>query len=76
MLWDIDHTLIGSGGAGVHVYHLVFRDLFGRDLPDLVPFAGRTERAIVLDLLAQAEIPEPRQHVDEFLARIGRTPPN
>ena len=45
MLWDIDHTLIDSGGAGVHVYQLVFRDLFGRDLPDLVPFAERTERA-------------------------------
>ena len=75
VLWDIDHTLIDSGGAGVHVYQLVFRDLFGRDLPDLVPFAGRTERAIVLDLLAQAEIPEPRQHVDEFLARIGAHAP-
>jgi hypothetical protein len=75
VLWDIDHTLIDSGGAEVHVYQLVFRDLFGRDLPDLVPFAGRTERAIVLDLLAQAEIPEPRQHVDEFLARIGAHAP-
>ena len=60
VLWDIDHTLIDSGGAGVHVYQLVFRDLFGRDLPDLVPFAGSSERAIVLDLLAQAEIREPR----------------
>ena len=75
VLWDIDHTLIDSGGAGVHVYQLVFRDLFGRDLPDLVPFAGRTERAIVLDLLARAEIPEPRQHVDKFLARIGAHAP-
>ena len=75
VLWDIDHTLIDSGGAGVHVYQLAFRDLFGRDLPGLVPFAGRTERAIVLDLLALAGIPEPRQHVDEFLARIGAHAP-
>ena len=75
VLWDIDHTLIDSGGAGVHVYQLVFRDLFGRDLPDLVPFAGRTERAIVLDLLALAGIREPRRHVDEFLARIGAHAP-
>jgi phosphoglycolate phosphatase-like HAD superfamily hydrolase len=75
VLWDIDHTLIDSGGAGVHVYQLVFRDLFGTDLPGLVPFAGRTERAIVLDLLALAGIPEPRQHVDEFLARIGAHAP-
>jgi phosphoglycolate phosphatase len=75
VLWDIDHTLIDSGGAGVHVYQLVFRDLFGRDLPGLVPFAGRTERAIVFDLLALAGIPEPHEHVDEFLARIGAHAP-
>ena len=75
VLWDIDHTLIDSGGAGVYGYQLAFRDLFGRDLPGLVPFAGRTERAIALDLLALARIPEPRQHVDEFLARIGAHAP-
>jgi phosphoglycolate phosphatase-like HAD superfamily hydrolase len=75
VLWDIDHTLIDSGGAGVYGYQLAFRDLFGRDLPGLVPFAGRTERAIVLDLLALAGIPEPRQHVEEFLARIGAYAP-
>jgi phosphoglycolate phosphatase-like HAD superfamily hydrolase len=75
VLWDIDHTLIDSGGAGVYGYQLAFRDLFGRHLPGLVPFAGRTERAIALDLLALAGIPEPRQRVDEFLARIGAHAP-
>ena len=75
MLWDIDQTLIDSGGVGVHVYQLVFRDLFRTGLPGLVPFAGRTERAIVLDLLALAGIREPRQHVDEFLARIAAHAP-
>ena len=75
VLWDIDHTLIDSGGVGVQVYQLVFHDLFGRDLPGLVPFAGRTERAIVLDLLALAGIREPRRHVDELLARIGAHAP-
>ena len=75
VLWDIDHTLIDSGGAGVYGYQLAFRDLVGRHLPGLVPFAGRTERAIALDLLALAGIPEPRQHMDEFLARIGAHAP-
>ena len=75
VLWDIDHTLIDSGGVGLHAYQLVFRDRFGRDLPGLVPFAGRTERAIVLDLLALAGIREPRRHVDELLARIGAHAP-
>ena len=71
VLWDIDHTLIDSGGIGVHAYQLVFRDLFGRDLPGLVPFAGRTERAIVRDLLAVAGIREPDRYLDEFLAGIA-----
>jgi phosphoglycolate phosphatase len=71
VLWDIDHTLLDSGGIGLHAYRLVFRDLYGRDLPGLVPFAGRTERAIAGDLLALAGIPQPRQHVDEFLAGIA-----
>jgi phosphoglycolate phosphatase-like HAD superfamily hydrolase len=75
VLWDIDHTLIDSGGAGVHVYQLAFRDLFGTGLPGLVPFAGRTERAIVLDMLTLAGIREPRQHVDQFLARIAARAP-
>lgn len=75
MLWDIDHTLIDSGGVGVHAYRLVFRDLFGTDLPGLVPFAGRTERAIVLELLALAGIGEPRGYVDEFLAGIAAHAP-
>lgn len=46
VLWDIDHPLIDSGGAEVHVYQLVLRDLFGRDLPDLVPFATSAPTAI------------------------------
>jgi phosphoglycolate phosphatase len=75
VLWDIDHTLIDSGGVGVHVYRVVFRELFGTDLPGLVPFAGRTERAIVGDLLALAGVSKPRQHVDEFLARIAAHAP-
>jgi len=70
VLWDVDHTLVDSGGVGSRLYHLVFRDLFGRDLPGIPPVAGRTERAIIPDMLALAGIPKPRQHVDEFIARM------
>ena len=37
--------------------------------------AGRTDRAIVLDTLARAGIPEPRQHLDQFLARLAALAP-
>jgi len=26
VLWDVDHTLAGSGGIGVHAYQLAFRE--------------------------------------------------
>src|SRR5260370_16758165 len=54
---------------------MVFRDMFGTDLPGAADMAGRTDRAIVLDTLARAGIPEPRQHLDQFLARLAALAP-
>ena len=62
VLWDIDFTLINAGGVGTRLYRMVFRDMFGTELPAAADMAGRTDRAIVLDTLAQAGIPEPRKH--------------
>jgi phosphoglycolate phosphatase len=75
VLWDIDFTLINAGGVGTRLYRRVFRDLFGTDLPGAADMAGRTDRAIVLDTLARAGIPEPRQHLDQFLARLAALAP-
>ena len=71
VLWDIDFTLIGASGVGLRLYDAVFRDMFGRELPGYAPMAGRTDRAIIIDTLARAAIPEPRQQVDEFIARLA-----
>src|SRR5262245_23908 len=54
---------------------MVFRDMFGTDLPAAADMAGRTDRAIVLDTLARAGIPEPRQHLEEFLAKLAALAP-
>jgi len=75
VLWDIDFTLINAGGVGTRLYRMVFRDMFGTELPAAADMAGRTDRAIVLDTLAQAGIPEPRQHLDQFLARLAALAP-
>lgn len=75
VLWDIDFTLIDAGGVGARLYRMVFRDMFGADLPAAANMAGRTDRAIVLDTLARAGIPEPRQHLDQFLARLAALAP-
>jgi phosphoglycolate phosphatase len=75
VLWDIDFTLIDAGGVGTRLYRMVFRDMFGTELPGAADMAGRTDRAIVLDTLGRAGIPEPRQHLDQFLARLAALAP-
>ena len=75
VLWDSDFTLIDAGGVGTRLYRMVFRDMFGTELPSAADMAGRTDRAIVLDTLARAGIPEPRQHLDQFLARLAALAP-
>ena len=50
--FDIDGTLILSHGAGYQAFARAFRDLFGvAELTRDVPFAGRSDRAIALDLM-------------------------
>ena len=75
VLWDIDFTLIDARGVGTRLYRMVFRDMFGTDLPAAANMAGRTDRAIVLDTLTRAGIGEPRQHLDQFLARLAALAP-
>jgi phosphoglycolate phosphatase-like HAD superfamily hydrolase len=48
VLWDIDGTLIQSGGAGERAFARVFRTEFGvADGTDGLQFAGRTDPSIV-----------------------------
>src|SRR5579859_7563886 len=54
VLWDIDFTLIDAGGVGTRLYRMVFREMFGAELPGAADMAGRTDRAIVLDTLPRA----------------------
>jgi phosphoglycolate phosphatase-like HAD superfamily hydrolase len=75
VLWDIDFTLVNAGGVGTRLYRMVFRDMFGTELPSAADMAGRTDRAIVLDTLARAGIPEPRKHLDQFLAKLTALAP-
>ena len=71
VLWDVDGTLLNAAGLGTRLYEMVFRVLFGRELPAVAPKAGRTDRAIIMDTLTLAGIPEPRAQVDRFLAGLA-----
>jgi len=75
VLWDVDHTLVNAGGLSSHLYGVVFGELFGRELTVVAPMAGRTDRAIILDTLTLAGVPEPRQHVCAFVAGLASQAP-
>jgi phosphoglycolate phosphatase len=71
VLWDVDGTLLSAAGLGTRLYEIVFSELFGRELPAVAPKAGRTDRAIIMDTLTLAGVPEPRTQVDRFLAALA-----
>jgi phosphoglycolate phosphatase-like HAD superfamily hydrolase len=51
VLWDIDHTLIETGGVGTQIYAKAFAKVTGRPLEKMPEFAGRTEPVIFRDAL-------------------------
>ena len=78
VLWDVDFTLVNTRGVGIHLYQLAFTDLYGRDLPPTAAranMAGRTDRAIALDVLAIAGVPDPPGEVSRFEAALARFAP-
>lgn len=67
LLFDIDGTLLTSGGAGERALRLGFRDRFGID-DDLssVDIAGRTDSGIVRRMLAAHGLPETPENITAF----------
>ena len=54
LLWDIDGTLIASGGAGMHALRHALRAVFGIDASlDDIDFAGRTDTWIMRAVFAK-----------------------
>ncbi len=68
VLWDVDYTLIDAGGVGRMLYQIAFGEMFGDQAPQPSPMSGRTDRAIALEVLTLAGVPEPLQQVDAFHA--------
>ena len=76
VLWDVDHTLINAGRGGWRAYQLAFGQMFGRSVPAAPSMAGRTDRAIALETLALAGVPDPRAQVDAFQRVLARVAPD
>ena len=70
VLFDIDGTLIRTGGAGVRAMARAFEDLFGVARAfDGIPMAGRTDKSILQDAAARARLEIGPQVVTRFRAR-------
>ena len=73
-LFDIDGTLLASGGAGKAALESAFTEAFGVTLRVPIPYSGRTDRAIARDLLRLHDIDDtlPNWHKLQaaYLARL------
>jgi phosphoglycolate phosphatase-like HAD superfamily hydrolase len=79
VLWDVDFTLVNTRGVGFKLYQLAFAELYGQELPEAAAnanMAGRTDRAIALDVLARCGIPDPPGQVKGFEAALSRLAPS
>ena len=68
LLWDIDATLITSGGAGEKALKRIIAERFGvrDDLRD-IEIAGRTDTGIAASILRKYQIEQTAENVAEFL---------
>lgn len=71
LLFDIDNTLLNTGGAGGHAMNLAFQEMFGiSDGFAKVEFSGRTDLYILLEGLRLHGIDGGHEaHLGDFLER-------
>ena len=78
LLWDIDGTLISSGGAGMQALETGLRHALGVDgsLAD-IDFAGRTDRWIVRRIFEKFSLPHTEENfanlIDGYIAALPAT---
>ncbi|GAA4483632.1 haloacid dehalogenase-like hydrolase [Actinoallomurus oryzae] len=67
ILWDIDHTLIETGGVGSEVFRDAFEQVTGRKIEKLADVTGRTEPIIFRETLAMYRIEDPGDYFPKFI---------
>ena len=66
-LFDIDGTLLSSGGAGKAALESAFTEDFGVALRHHIPYSGRTDRAIMRDLFRLHDLEDTSARVEKLL---------
>jgi phosphoglycolate phosphatase-like HAD superfamily hydrolase len=76
VLFDIDGTLLASGGAGKLALETAFTEDFGTELRFQVPYSGRTDRAIVRELFERHQVAHTPTNLEKLLAGYLRRLPS
>jgi phosphoglycolate phosphatase len=72
VLWDVDHTLMDSGGVGSEVYASAFGKVTGRPLAQMADVSGRTEPVIFREALKLNGIQDPGDLFTRFAEEQAR----
>lgn len=75
-LFDIDGTLLASGGAGKHALESALIEDFAIEMRRQIPYSGRTDRAIVRDLFEAHDIAHTADNVAKIFAGYLRRLPS
>jgi phosphoglycolate phosphatase len=71
VLWDVDHTLIESRGVGGELSAAAFAEVFGRQMEHQPEVTGKTELAIVAELVRLHNIPPRPEHAEQYAAALA-----
>lgn len=67
ILWDIDHTLIETGGVGSEVFKDAFEQVTGHQIDRLADVTGRTEQVLFQETLDLYDIEDPGDYFPKFV---------
>jgi phosphoglycolate phosphatase len=73
VLWDVDHTLIVTGGVGSEIYASAFEKVTGRVLEQMADVSGRTEPVIFRETLALHGFEDPGDLFARFAEEQARS---
>ncbi len=71
VLWDIDGTLVDSGGVAPDAFPLAFERTVGRPAAELAAMSGRTDQAIGLEILERNGFEEPERLWPDFARALA-----
>ncbi len=71
VLWDVDHTLMETGGVGLELFRAAFEQASGRQLVHAAAVTGRTEPAIFRETVELQSIPYSSALFDRYATLLA-----